>query len=644
MVMTNRKIFEIPHVGQRFELAGEEREITHSDNRSVRITTVKGGKQIIVPLERYISLTENANFKFIKHFNPNGDHSEKVGSEMHRRLNYVQTILANTIHPYSKNIVQPIIVEIAKKDSTKVPGLSSVFKWIKEYIDSGYNPNSILMKTKKRKPKESQFGHEVEHAIQVSIDNKYLNENRNSALFVAENIHLELPFMNNLDPKFIKIPSVRTLRRRIQLIDPYKVLKKRHGVAIARKLNKAAGISKVTDRALEVVEADGNLMDVILIDPSQYIDIGRPYLTLIIDRNTRCILAFYITLMPFSSTTLLKTLKEAFNEDNGLPGGAIETIVFDNGSDYTSQSVKNLLSSTRTTIEFGEPGQPNTKPFVERVFRTLNSKLIHRLPGTTFSNPNDRGEYESLKKCSISLEDLEKIVSETINIYHHEYHTGLKDCPLLSWEKSKKRQPIAQHQACDIDLYAKTVSRRSINNGRIRKYNLFWYSHALATIEQKLKAQGKPTIVDLYLDELDLSYVLIRDPFDDSNYIQANSTVPEYTNNLSLYEHKIVEDKHRAYRHSDKVMASEKLAIDLRRQLWTDINEQYGENKRRNKRLTNGNKRKAIQDRKTIIEEDRSNDHPIDLIVPTNKVVTISKHLSSPNYIEDTDLYIAEEL
>ena len=46
---------------------------------------------------------------------------------------------------------------------------------------------------------------------------------------------------------------------------------------------------------------------------------------------------------------------------------------------------------------------PEMKGAVERIFRTLAKDLIHELPGTTFSNPKERGDYPSEKLAAIDM-------------------------------------------------------------------------------------------------------------------------------------------------------------------------------------------------------------------------------------------------
>ncbi|MGR2911981.1 Mu transposase C-terminal domain-containing protein [Acidithiobacillus ferrivorans] len=92
----------------------------------------------------------------------------------------------------------------------------------------------------------------------------------------------------------------------------------------------------------------------------------------------------------------------------------------------------------------------------------------------------------------------------------------------------------------DLDIIARSVVLRSINRGRIQYENQHWYSHALAMLEQQLGSHGLPDKVKVFVDELNLDRVFVEDPRSHGNFIQADSTRPEYTRGLTLYEHRKV--------------------------------------------------------------------------------------------------------
>lgn len=55
-------------------------------------------------------------------------------------------------------------------------------------------------------------------------------------------------------------------------------------------------------------------------------------------------------------------------------------------------------------------------------------RLVHALPGTNFSNPEERGDYDSDKTACLTLEELERWLAIAITRYYHiRKHAGIND-------------------------------------------------------------------------------------------------------------------------------------------------------------------------------------------------------------------------
>jgi putative transposase len=61
--------------------------------------------------------------------------------------------------------------------------------------------------------------------------------------------------------------------------------------------------------------------------------------------------------------------------------------------------------------------------------------MLHKKPGTTFSNPKHRGTYDSKGKASYTLHEAEQeIVDWIVNQYHQKKHSALTMPPIKKWE------------------------------------------------------------------------------------------------------------------------------------------------------------------------------------------------------------------
>jgi putative transposase len=60
-------------------------------------------------------------------------------------------------------------------------------------------------------------------------------------------------------------------------------------------------------------------------------------------------------------------------------------------------------------------------------------QAIHELPGATFSNPVERGRYDSEKLSALTLFELEKWLTLAIAAYHGTVHSTLGQTPAGRW-------------------------------------------------------------------------------------------------------------------------------------------------------------------------------------------------------------------
>jgi putative transposase len=56
---------------------------------------------------------------------------------------------------------------------------------------------------------------------------------------------------------------------------------------------------------------------------------------------------------------------------------------------------------------------------------------LHLLPGTTFSNPAERGEYDSRRHSALTLRELERYIAlDIVGSYHQSIHRSLGRPPI----------------------------------------------------------------------------------------------------------------------------------------------------------------------------------------------------------------------
>jgi putative transposase len=79
----------------------------------------------------------------------------------------------------------------------------------------------------------------------------------------------------------------------------------------------------------------------------------------------------------------------------------------DNAAEFKSEALRRGCDQHGIRIAWRPPGQPHFGGIVERVIGTL-MEMVHELPGTTFSNPRQRGAYDSERLAVLTVGELER--------------------------------------------------------------------------------------------------------------------------------------------------------------------------------------------------------------------------------------------
>lgn len=175
------------------------------------------------------------------------------------------------------------------------------------------------------------------------------------------------------------------------------------------------------------MEIDHTVLDYQVVHPISGIVLGRPTLTWAMDHNTRVILGYRLSLAPASTVAVLLCMQQMMEDKTasviGLPNlaeaswhhhGVPRTVVLDNGAEFHGDSFLSACERHKIDVQYCPPGTPWFKGRCERFVRTLNTGLIHLLPGTTRSNPKDRGDYPASELASLTLAELDQLIKRWI--------------------------------------------------------------------------------------------------------------------------------------------------------------------------------------------------------------------------------------
>lgn len=196
-----------------------------------------------------------------------------------------------------------------------------------------------------------------------------------------------------------------------------------------------------------------------------------------------------------------------------LDWGVPQAIKTDNGADYVSKHVTQIVEALEVDQQLCTPYSPEQKPHVERFFRTFQHGVVELLPGYCGHNVVERQALESVKafssrlgedviKPSVTPEEFQAFADEWLkNDYEHQVHSALKMSPYekaLSWHGDIRS--IRDERALDM-LLEPVVDIRVVSKKGIMFDKGVYSAPVLATLI------GDP--VQLKLDPMDLGQVYV---------------------------------------------------------------------------------------------------------------------------------------
>lgn len=333
-------------------------------------------------------------------------------------------------------------------------------------------------------------------------------------------------------------------------------MKARFGARAANQRFQARFGKRVLTSLMELVQIDHTQADIdILSDDERREVIGRPWVTLAIDLITRCIVGFYLSLdapsmlsvgMCLMHTLLPKDdwLKERSIDAEWSYYGRMEALGADNGREFLGYSMARGCDELKIILRIRGVGRQYKHGHIERLMGTSMSH-VHGLPGTTFSNPKEKGDYDSEARATMTLAELEAwLVHDICYSYHHSFHEGIGTTPAAKWDQEYKRamaqgasapthlQPVSLSNLEVLASFLPQVERRVTRSG-VQVNRVFYKSDAL------LDRVGTRKTYPFKYDPRDITVVYGRD---DSGALCRLIPTDPTIKRMSVYEW----DRHRA--------------------------------------------------------------------------------------------------
>jgi len=311
-------------------------------------------------------------------------------------------------------------------------------------------------------------------------------------------------------------------------------------------------------RVYERIEIDQTPLDFIVVDDDDRLPIGRLYTTYAIDVATRYLAGWYDGFEPNNYQALMSCLLHCILPE--IPGqdartlygtahgkqswGKPEAIYVDNGRCNVGQDARDACAELGIELVQLPLGKAWMKGTIERYIRAHHQSLIHKLPGTTFSNTIELGDYRPEELACITLSSWRRIRHLLMLDYYAERpHRGLKNqIPARRLEAGMLLHPPAlDHDAAHVRTVLMSTDDRTIVHYGIDFACLRYQSPQLGPLRARLK-HAKDKQVKIKYDQGDLGRIYVHDRFEERWItVPLTADYADYARGLSLWKHDILQ-------------------------------------------------------------------------------------------------------
>lgn len=447
---------------------------------------------------------------------------EALWDEACRRTDAIRRFLSGRIDSATTAEVAELAAEMDVSQAT-------AYRLIK-LLRSGGTVLSLVARKRGRPEGHRVLDDQREQIVRTTINAYHLKRTRPTVSQLVRDVQ------TNCISAGLKPPHRRTIVARLNDIDLQKRAKRRGERKIVKATTAVPGQFSVS-RPLGVVQIDHTKADVFVVDEETRQPIGRPWLTLAMDVYSRMVTGFYLTMdAPSRLSTSLCLLHSVFDKSAWLRertiaepwpvAGLPDMVHVDNGADFRSRAFKRGCQDAGMAIEWRPPGEPRFGGHIERLIGTQMGRL-HLLPGTTFSNEQELGDYNPKQHAALTLRELERYIAlDIVGSYHQSIHSSLGRPPIAVWREHEGDIPLRLPQdRLRFWLTFLPEQERSLRPTGIHLFGLRYWSAALSA---DVGRSDRRLLIKY--DPRDMARIFIRRP--SGNFVEAryaDVTLPSIT-------------------------------------------------------------------------------------------------------------------
>lgn len=278
----------------------------------------------------------------------------------------------------------------------------------------------LLPNIKKQGNRRPRIAEDIMKLMNEVIEKHFENLRRIKAK-AAYRIFIAEAAKNNIPKE--RSPSYRTFLSKIELRNKLQQILKRDGKRPAYKYEPPLLLERTTpkhgDRPWEIGHIDHTELDLEIITPDG-INLGRPWMTLLIDAFSRRILSVYITFDPPSYRSCMMVIRLCVNKYNRLP----DNIIVDGGKEFHSVYFETLMAILKVTLKRRPPGKSHFGSVCERFFGTNNTQFIYTLIGNTQATKNVREVDKNNNPKNLAVWQMHKFIPALEKYLFEIYETS----------------------------------------------------------------------------------------------------------------------------------------------------------------------------------------------------------------------------
>jgi putative transposase len=337
-------------------------------------------------------------------------------------------------------ILEPILAErgntqlLAEVAQQQLRSQATLYRWLRAYDQTG-SVLSLVESPHTGGKGQPRLGAQQNAIIQQAIETHYLTPQKKPVTKVV------LEIRQQCRQAGLTAPADGTIRERIRQLSEEEKTRYRWSKKMAQeKFNPIRGEFPGADFPLSVVQIDHTLVDLVLVDEQYRQPLGKPWLTVAIDVFSRMVLGFYLSYDPPGAVGTGLCMahailpKELWLSRMDVQGdwpcwGVPSALHADNAKEFRGVMLQRACEKYGTRLEFRPVKKPHWGGHIERLMGTFMNE-VHTLPGTTFSNVQERKDYASEQKAVLTLREFEQwLTTFIVSVYHKRVHQGIKTSP-----------------------------------------------------------------------------------------------------------------------------------------------------------------------------------------------------------------------